>query len=199
MTRQSDAFSFFVALFAAIPLGLFAIAAQAADASAPVIDNERITVWEVTTPLPPSAGDFIAIDLDGKGSAKAGHKGEVPGEAGRHMVVIAFKDFVLPPIDNPSGYPMAFPRPHAEKLLETDRAIVWRYGWIPGEASPMHFHDKDALVIFRETGSLDSITPDGKSVTNDYKAGEIRFNRRDRVHKELLAKGSESAIITELK
>jgi hypothetical protein len=34
---------------------------------------------------------------------------------------------------------------------------------------------------------------------NEYKAGDIRFNRRDRTHTELLVRDTASAIITELK
>jgi hypothetical protein len=63
----------------------------------------------------------------------------------------------------------------------------------------MHFHDKDTLVVFEATGALQSTTPDGKSLANEYKFGDIRFNRRDRTHTELLVRGHEHAVITELK
>ncbi len=32
-----------------------------AQSPAPIIDNERVTVWDTTTPLPPAAHDFVAV------------------------------------------------------------------------------------------------------------------------------------------
>ena len=63
----------------------------------------------------------------------------------------------------------------------------------------MHFHDKDVVVVYMEDTALKSTTPDGKSVLNEYKSGETRFNRRDRSHTELLVRGTGSAVMTELK
>jgi hypothetical protein len=58
---------------------------------------------------------------------------------------------------------------------------------------------KDVVVVFEEDAALKSTTPDGKSVVNENKSGDIRFNRRDRVHTEVLVRGTGSAVITELK
>jgi len=171
----------------------------AAQAEPALIDNERVAVTRTTAPLPPADADFVAVSLDGAGSATFGRKGDTPGQAGVSTVVIALKDHPVAPIPNASGYPLAFPRARAQKLLDNDRVVVWRYRWNAGEPTPMHFHDRDAVVVFAEDSSLKSTTPDGKSVQNDYKSGEIRFNRRDRVHSELLVGKSASAIITELK
>jgi len=168
-------------------------------AAEPVIDNERITVWDVQTALPPAQHDFVAVSLSKKSTAVFGHKGDIPSQAGVRTVVIELKDHVVPPIPNPTGLPLAFPRPHVRKLLENDRVVVWDYVWTPGKPTPMHFHDKDALVVFEATGGLKSTTPDGKSVVNDYKFGDIRFNQRDRSHTELLVSGKAHAVITELK
>jgi hypothetical protein len=85
------------------------------------------------------------------------------------------------------------------KLLENDKVVVWDYAWHPHEPTPMHFHDKDALVVYEATGELQSTTPDGKSTLNKYEFGDIRFNRRDRTHTELLTQGTAHAVITELK
>jgi hypothetical protein len=63
----------------------------------------------------------------------------------------------------------------------------------------MHFHDKNVVVVYLVEGSLRSTTPDGRVTVNDYKAGEVRFNLRDRAHTEELATGSQRAIIVELK
>ena len=46
--------------------------------------------------------------------------------------------------------------------------IVWDSTWTPGVATPMHFHDKDVVVVFLEDGDLKSTTLDGKEVVNKY-------------------------------
>jgi hypothetical protein len=114
----------------------------------PVLDNERVTVWDTTTSLPPSQHDFIAISLSHIGTAVLGHQGEVAGKNGARTVVVELKDHPLPPIANASGYPLAFPRPNARKLLESDKVVVWDNVWHMGKPTPMHFHDKDALVVY---------------------------------------------------
>jgi hypothetical protein len=168
-------------------------------AAEPVIENERITVWDVQSALPPAQHDFVAVSLSTKGTAVFGHKGDIPAQGGGRTAVIELKDYVLAPIANTTGLPLAFPRPHVTKLLENDRVVVWDYVWTPGEATPMHFHDKDTLVVYEADGALKSTTPDGKSVVNDYKFGDIRFNKRDRSHTELSASGKPHAVIVELK
>jgi predicted metal-dependent enzyme (double-stranded beta helix superfamily) len=96
--------------------------------------------------------------------------------------------------------PNAFPRPgNNRKVFENDRVIVWDFTWTPGQPTPMHFHDKDVVVVYLGTGTLRSTTPDGKAVDNKWKPGDTRFNLRDRVHTETLVEGELRAIITELK
>jgi hypothetical protein len=164
-----------------------------------VIDNERVTVLDTTSGIPSSPHDFVAISLAKPGNAVFGHAGDTAGQAGSRTVMIELKDHKVAPIPNNSGYPNAYPRPHIEKILENDRVIVWRYRWNLGEPTPMHFHDKDVVVVYLEDSALKSTEPDGKSVVNEYKSGDIRFNRRDRTHTELLVRDAASAVITELK
>jgi hypothetical protein len=117
-------------------------------AAQPIIDNERVTVWDTTSPLPPAERDFVAVSLTRKGTAVLGHKGDTPGKAGERTIVIELKDHPVAPLPNKTGYPNAFPRPHVKKLLENDRVVVWSYHWNPGEPTPMHFHDKDVVVVY---------------------------------------------------
>lgn len=168
-------------------------------AAQPIIDNERVAVWDVTSPMPPAEHEFVAVSLTRKGTAVLGHKGETPGKPGERTIVIELKDHAVPPLLNKTGYPSAFPRPHVKKLIENDHVIVWSYRWAPGEPTPMHYHDKDVVVVYEEPTALKSTTPDGKSVENDYRGGEVRFNLRDRTHTELLVRGTGSAVMTELK
>jgi hypothetical protein len=174
--------------------------------SKPVIDNERVTVWDVT-------GTAGRTDLAGRDSgvvvlgvvvlwltgakARTASFQEDPGDGRR--LVIALKDHAVAPIENKTGYPAAFPRPHVKKLLENDRVVAWSYRWNPGEPTPMHFHDKDVVVVYLEPTALISTTPDGAKTLNEYKAFDVRFNKGNRTHTEALAHGSGSAMMLELK
>ena len=166
-------------------------------ATKPLIDNDRVSVLDVadySTSAQPN--DAVVVSL--AGNAVYVPKGATSKISGR-LFVIDLKDHPVPPIENKSGYPLAFPRPGTKKLFENDRVIVWDSTWTPGVATPMHFHDKDVVVIFLEDGDLKSTTPDGKEVLNKYTSGTVRFNQRDRTHTETLMNGKQRAIITELK
>jgi hypothetical protein len=162
----------------------------------PVIDNDRVTVWDLTNPRILQPFDAVVVSLSG--SAEFLPKGMTPKVAER-SIVIDLKDHPVSPVANTSGYPLAFPRPGSKKILENERVIVWDYTWTPGVATPMHFHDKDVVVVFLDDGDLSSTTPDGKVTVNSFKPGMVRFNPRGRTHTETLVRGKEHAIITELK
>jgi hypothetical protein len=176
----------------------------------PAIDNDRVTVWDVTwtkgTANPARGHDRDAVVLwiagkkartasfNPKGAARDEH-----GAEGSRSLIIELKDHLVAPYENKTGYPPAFPRPHVKKLLENDRAIAWSYRWNPGEPTPMHFHDKDVVVVYLEPTALVSTTPDGAKTLNDYKAFDIRFNKGNRTHTESLDHGMGSAMMMELK
>jgi hypothetical protein len=165
----------------------------------PVLDNDRVTVWDTMSPLPPAQHDFVAVPLSKKGVAEFGRKGDVAGSSGSRTIVIELKDRAVAPIANTSGYPLAFPRRYATKLLENDRVVVWDNVWHAGKPTPMHFHDKDALVVYEANGALQSTTPDGKQVVSEYEFAQIKFSPQDHSHTELLVRGRGRAVITELK
>jgi hypothetical protein len=162
----------------------------------PLIDNDRVTVWDVTDHATAQPLDAVVVSLSG--SAAFLPKGTAPNVAGR-SIVIDLKDHLVAPIANTTGYPLAFPRPGSKKILENDGVIVWDYTWTPDVPTPMHFHDKDVVVVFLDDGDLSSTTPDGNVTTNSYTTGTVRFNTRDRTHTETLVRGKQHAIITELK
>src|SRR5580698_7559798 len=85
-------------------------------AAAPVIDNERVVVWDTMSPLPPARYDFVAVSLSQKGTATFGRQGAIPAKTHARTVVIELKDTTLAPIPNNTPYPLAYPRPHAKKL-----------------------------------------------------------------------------------
>jgi hypothetical protein len=169
------------------------VVAQAA--GKPIIDNERVSVLDVTTA---AAQPTDSVVISQTGNATYVRKGTQPRIDGRSFV-INLKDHPVAPIQNKSGYPLAFPRAGAKKLLENDRVIVWDYSWTPNVATPMHFHDKDVVVLFLEDGDLKSTDANGKVTENSFKPLTVRFNTRERVHTETLTRGEQRAIITELK
>jgi hypothetical protein len=162
----------------------------------PVIENDRVIVCYVTDPTTAQPFDSVIVSLSGKAAFLP--KATSPNLAGR-SVVIDLKDHPVAPLANSSGYPLAFPRPGSKKILENERLIVWDYTWTPDVPTPMHFHEKDVVVVFLDDGDLSSTTPDGKVTVNSFEAGTVRFNPRDRVHTETLVRGKQRAIITELK
>jgi hypothetical protein len=201
---------------------------QNAEAAKPVVDNERVAVFDVTMAkgkaiAAPTAFDTVKVYLAGgtigttqpggqssvvtrsAGDAVFEPKGMAAGEellsggAPAREIVIELKDGKAEPVPNTSGYPNAFPRAGSKKLIDNDRVAVWDYTWRPGVPTAMHFHDKDVVVIYFENGILRSIAPDGKIVDNNYPAGAIRFNFGNRAHSEQLIGGAQRAIVTELK
>jgi hypothetical protein len=171
-------------------------AAENQSADKPLIQNDRVVVRDVADSLPARVLDAVVISVSG--DAVWLPKGTPPKINGR-SVVIELRDHPVAPIENTSGYPLAFPRPGVKKILENDRVIVWDYTWTPDALTPMHFHDKDVVVVFLEDGDLKSTTPDGQSVVNSYTPVTVRFNTRNRVHTETLVRGKQRAIIAELK
>jgi quercetin dioxygenase-like cupin family protein len=199
-----------------------------AQVTKPVIDNERVKVWDVdwsqgalpaadfakydcvvvftkagqlrkvssvspTTVVTHAAGEVMYLDQ------LAVDKLEAPPGSMPHTVVIFIKTDPMPPLENKSGQPNAFPRPGGKRVMNNARFTTWDYTWTPGQPTPMHFHDKDVVVVYLEDGSLKSTTPDGQVTVNDYTAGSIRYNARDRVHTEEVVKGTQHALITEIK
>jgi hypothetical protein len=188
----------FTTVFLALSLSAASNLGVAQDVQ-PKIDNERVTVFDAASTLPRAEHDFVVIPLASKGIAEFHHTGDIPGKAGSRAIVIELKDGPSKTYPNNSGYPNAFPRARAKKLLENERVIVWSYRWKLGQPTPMHFHDKDVVVVYEDDTTLKSTTLDGASVTSQYPAGEVRFNRGDRTHTELLVKDKGSAVIVELK
>ena len=193
-----------------------------------LIDNERVTVWDVTTEKgKPTAmhrhpNDYVLVDLadatgkvtsqdgrQGNYAVKTGHVGfgqkgsaekqENVSDTARHFIMVELKDAKVSPLANNRGYPDAFPREGSKKVLDNSRVQVWDFSWTPGKSTAMHFHDKDVVVVYLDNGDLSSTTPDGKTVVNSYVFGQAKFNPRDRTHSELLVKGSQRVIAIELK
>jgi quercetin dioxygenase-like cupin family protein len=198
------------------------------DGAKQLIDNERVTVWDVVFQKGKPTGmhrhkyDMVGINLaDGTvkvtsapdkvstenrrmGQVLWAQKGSTDSQEGTsdtplHAILVDLKDVRIPPLKNTSGFADAFPREGGKKLLDNSRVVVWDYSWTPGKPTVMHFHDKDVVVVYLGNGDLSSTTPDGKTVVNSYSFGQAKFNPRDRTHSELLVKGAQRVIAVELK
>jgi hypothetical protein len=214
-----------VAFVALVPNGLSL--AFSFEGGKQIVDNARVTVWDVIWPsghgaAQPHPTDTVTVALtdgpirivDITGAEKTvtrkigdvqfevrgeGHREDSVGAAVPHDIVIELKDVRVEPLANTSKYPNAFPRPGSKKILENNRIIVWDYTWTPGVPTPMHFHDKDVVVTYLETGELASTSSDGQVVNNPHYFGFAKWNARDRAHTETLIKGKGRAVIVELK
>jgi quercetin dioxygenase-like cupin family protein len=193
-----------------------------------VFDNERVTIWDVTwlkgkpSPMHRHKYDLVGVYLVGspikvtmpdgtsrESSVDEGFvlyqpKGVTHIEEGtvdenpRHAILIDLKDHKAEPIPNTTGLPNAFPREGAVKRLENERVAIWEYRWTE-KPSPMHFHDKDVVVVVMEGGEIESKTPDGKSRVTRVARGEASFTPGNRSHSERLVSGAARAILVELK
>jgi len=193
-----------------------------------LIDNERVAVWDVTWPKGKSTSmhqskfDMVSVELENAAIRITGTNGKAksssfkPGQAAfipkgasqmeegasdpsRHAIVVELKDLVVGPLDYHSAFQDAFPRDGAKKLLDNKRVTVWDYTWARSSPTPMHFHTKDVVVVYMETGEVKSTALDAKVTVNKVEPGLVRFNARNRTHTEELIKGASRAIIVELK
>jgi hypothetical protein len=206
-------------------LGMFLAAKVYA---APLIDNERVTVWDVwlaegvSGPMTPKSEDAVilfleggqirTVDRTGNASIAIRHFGDAVfvlkgtesidtliSGGPAHEVVIALKDHPESAAGNLSGYPPAFPREGSVKVLDDSRFTAWHYSWTKGVPTGMHFHDKDFVVAFRFDSMQSISTADGASHVNPVKAGDVLFLKRGLTHSEGLTTDRQSAVYLELK
>jgi quercetin dioxygenase-like cupin family protein len=194
-----------------------------------VLENESVVVWDVTwakgkgTPMHEHVFDVVGVTLvpgtvrvtlpdgttresgdDKSGSVSAGGKGLVHMEEGtsdvpRRAILIELKEARKDPIDAPEGVALAWPREGASKVLENDRVVVWDYEFQAGRAIPLHFHDKDAVVVELEPGVTRSVPHEGAPSESKWEGMRARFAPRGRLHREEVASGSPRGIIVEIK
>ena len=130
---------------------------------ASLIQNNRVTVWDVApgAPAPATSRDVVTFVIRGNAAnaqATAFYRAKgaaaQPLPAGARAIVIELQDAKVAPLANATSYPLAFPRPGSKKVLENNRVVVWSFTWTPGVATPMHFHDKDVVVTYLADGAL---------------------------------------------
>ncbi|MEI9811259.1 MAG: hypothetical protein WDO18_00665 [Acidobacteriota bacterium] len=161
----------------------------------PIIDNARVRVWEGRPPA--GSFEFDTVTVESDGSVEYRRAGRVGGdcEIGDRLEAGQGGSAGEPDEVSVGDAAAGSPEDFGQRARDGCGIIAGRRG-VP---TPMHFHDKDVVVMFLEDGDLKSTTPAGEVTLNPYKAGTIRFNARDRVHTEELVRGTERAIIVELK
>jgi hypothetical protein len=198
------------------------------DGATQLLDNSRLTAWDVVWPKGKSSGmhrhayDYVGIELNDSLTKVTGTGGEARtvklttatayflpkgtthmeegvSDVPRHAILVDLKDAPSPAYPNKTGLPSAFPREGARKLVENQRVIIWDYAWTAGKPSPMHFHDKDVFLVFIGAGELKSTTPDGQATVRPIRLNESQFNPGNRAHTEEMTGGAVRAIIVELK
>jgi hypothetical protein len=202
-------------------LALVQVPASEPASAKPVIDNARVTVRMVTLlPGQPAEGNrgensVTVFMTAGTLSTPQGTLTRKPGDVVYHpkgprvreevvgtpvrAMIVSLHDVMVNPLPNTSGYPEAFPRPGAKKILENDRVTVWDYTFTPAQPSPMHFHSRDTVVLYTEDGAVTSTTPEGVSTVVEHPPGHITYSLRNRIHTEVVSRGNVHIIVTELK
>ena len=78
--------------------------ASSQTASKPILENDRVVVWDVTDSAPAQAFDAVVVTLSG--AAEFLPKG-TPDKISGRSIVIDLKDHLVAPIENTSGYPLS--------------------------------------------------------------------------------------------
>lgn len=189
--------------------GLAAVHGASAPPAAPLLDNPRVTVWDVTgsdMPTLPSLDAIVVLEAPAAVAGKVlfvprgGSLDAVKTSGATRLAVIAVKDEKAAQSKNPSDAPEAFPRPgKLTKALDNTRATVWDYTFERGTPVPLHFHSKDIVTVYLTNGTIESTTSTGEKASHTFTPGSVRFNPQGRLHTEMLVSGEGRIIAAELK
>jgi hypothetical protein len=192
------------------------LAGQAAPPSATrvIVQNPYVTVREVRwargeSPPTSDRHDVVRVYLEGRPTGQVSFHPlservalepgvSVLASADTHAIVIEL-DASPPPYLNRTGLPPAFPRPGSKRVLDNDRVVVWDYTFALNQPSPLHFHERDVVVVFLGEGTLASTPLEGPVTTRDHTNGMTLFNPGNRAHTETLVRGTGRVIVVEFK
>jgi ketosteroid isomerase-like protein len=138
-----------------------------------------------------------AVTSGGKGLL---HREEGVSDVARRAILIELKEGASPPaIEQPKDVPLAWPREGARKVLENDRVIVWDYEFRSGRDMPLHFHDKDTVVVELAPGVLRGYPLEGAPQETTWTGMTARWAPRGRIHREEVVRGNPRVVAVELK
>jgi hypothetical protein len=178
-----------------------------------VFENDRVVVWNARwtagrpSPMHEHKLDLVGVILEGgrtkltllDGSIREGplsKRGDVvfqpkgvihieePLVGGARTIGVELKDVTVAPIDERPALPSAFPRDGARSLLENGRVAIWDYQWLPGRAVPLHYQDRDVVIVAMENGQVRFTTSDGRTRVEHFSFGEVTFRPRGESHRE---------------
>lgn len=194
-----------------------------------LVDNERITVWDIVWPKgQPSplhrhvydqvgtyyeAGGRVITNLDGTkrsamtavGALSTTRRGTTHIEEGatdpplRAVFIELKRDSASGLSSAPGDLPRAFPREGAKPLLDDERVTVWDYSWAAGARETMSLVERDTIWVWLAPGTFRVTRPGRAPETRHVKAGEIRSLPRGTVEAGEAVDGSPRAMIFSFK
>ena len=166
-----------------------------------LIENEFVVAWRLPSgaPAQPLASDRMPGVVITLANGAVRLVDDVNAVASPGVVVVALKAHRLKPIQTPPGLAPAFPRDGVAGVADSDRVAVWHVRWTTGQKTPMHFHDKDVVVIYLNEGMTRSIPQGGAPTATKRSAGEVVYLPRGRTHIEECVEGPRQDIVIELK
>lgn len=199
------------------------------DGATKVFENELVVIWDVSwkrgeaTPLHEYRFPAVSVTIeagraqttlaDGMtvldataelGSVHFTERATVRREKGvsdtpQRAFVVELKQPPPPPDPIPEGAVPAWPRDGAKKLLENDRIVVWDYTFAPDVTVPLHYHDKEQIIVSLASGKFRMIPPEGDPRVSEGRLGRAVFVRRGALHREEYHSGTPRAIAIQLK
>ena len=122
-----------------------------------------------------------------------------PGAPERQAVMFDLKDVSFPPVTK-AGVRPAFPRDGAmTPAIDNARVLEWDYTWKVGAPVAQHIHERDAVEVFFEPGTIRYRGADGTEQTRTVKRKDTRWVPRGTVETEEAVSGSPRAVTIELK
>jgi len=194
-----------------------------------VLDNEQVAIWDVSwergKPTKLHEHRFTALSVtvrpgrvkstlpDGTervgaletiGNVQYGGKGLVHREEGvsetpRRVFLMELKEATPPPDPLPEGVAPAWPRAGATKILDNELVVVWDYTFSEAMDVPLHFHDKDQIVVTLGAGRFRVVPSNGEPLEREVQPGRAAFVPRGELHREEFVSGSPRIIVIQLK
>jgi len=199
------------------------------DGANKVFENEQVIIWDVSwakgepTPLHEHRFASLAVTVQpgrvksylADGTTRVGaseelgsvqfserglvHREEGVSDAPRRAFVLELKETTAPVDAIPDGAVPAWPREGAKNILENELVVVWDYAFAADHAVPLHYHDKDQIIVSLGVGKIRMIPLDGDPIVSESKGFRAVFIPRGALHREEYLEGAPHAIVVQLK
>ena len=193
------------------------------------LENDRVIVWDVqwpkgqATPMHqhryPSlnvvlgrgrhrvmrpGGEVVFSPMLEAGTFAYSERGLVHAELGLsdpplRGIVIEFKDRQAPRRDRPAGIEPAFGSPEFTRLLRKDRVTLWDLRYLPGRRLPLHYHERDVVVIVYGKGEVQTRSAGGETEVSHWTFGDVYWTEGGYAHSAEAVAGSPAAYVLELR